>query len=163
MNSRVAVWIVVFAIFATGSVWAGDNVWTSLGPDGGSISSLVIDPQNTSTVYAGTQGNGVLKSLDGGTSWNQASMGFPGTWVMALAIDPQNSRTLYASVFGHGVFKSTDGGASWNAARAGLPTYDAIDGYGFVPILVIDPQHPDTVYAAIGDDASTGGVYKTTD
>jgi hypothetical protein len=50
-GSRAAVWITMLAMFGTRTVWAGDHVWTSLGPDGGSISALVIDPQNTRTVY----------------------------------------------------------------------------------------------------------------
>jgi len=42
------------------------NQWTSLGPEGGDVSVLVIDPVNTDTLYAGT-GGGVFKSTDGGT------------------------------------------------------------------------------------------------
>ena len=34
------------------TAWAGDNVWASLGPDGGGAKSLVIDPLNPDTVYA---------------------------------------------------------------------------------------------------------------
>jgi hypothetical protein len=35
MNGRVAVWIVIFAILGIRTVWAGENVWTSLGPMAG--------------------------------------------------------------------------------------------------------------------------------
>jgi len=35
-----------------GTLWAGINEWTSLGPDGGGARSLAVDPQNPSTVYA---------------------------------------------------------------------------------------------------------------
>ena len=118
-GTRAAVWIAMLAILGARTAWAGDNVWTSLGPDGGSISALVIDPQNTGTVYAAT-GNGVFKTTDGGTSWSQASAGLPGPFVVTLVIDPQNTSTLYA--WTNSVFKSTDGGTSWNPARSGLPT-----------------------------------------
>jgi hypothetical protein len=40
--------------------------WTSIGPDGGQIRALAIDPTAPSTLYAGTQGGGVFRSLDGG-------------------------------------------------------------------------------------------------
>ena len=42
--------------------------WTSLGPGGGLVRALAIDPTNSATVYAGTVGGGVFKSTDGGGS-----------------------------------------------------------------------------------------------
>src|SRR5437588_6129500 len=86
---RAAVCIAMLAGLGPRPVWAGENVWTSLGPDGGSISALVIDPQNTRTVYAAT-GNGVFKTTDGGASWKQADAGLHGPFVVTLVIDPQN-------------------------------------------------------------------------
>src|ERR1019366_3035539 len=68
--------------------------------------SFVIDPGNTSTLYAGCQGTnsngggGLFKSTDDGATWNAASSGLPAVeispnepWppnvlVTALAIDP---------------------------------------------------------------------------
>ncbi|MBI4699381.1 MAG: hypothetical protein HY758_10900, partial [Nitrospirae bacterium] len=44
---------------------AANGVWTNIGPDGGDVRALAIDPVNTSTIYAGTYG-GVYKSTDGG-------------------------------------------------------------------------------------------------
>jgi hypothetical protein len=153
-KSKVAVWIWLLAIFGAHMVWAGENVWTSLGPDGGAVSALVIDPQNTSTVYAGT-GNGVFKSTDGGASWRAVSAGLPGPFVASLVIDPQNTTTLYAWINYYGVFKTTNGGTSWIPAGSGLPAYyvDLLE----LPGLVIDPQDSETLYAA------AGAVYKTID
>jgi hypothetical protein len=37
------------------SAYAGINEWTSIGPDGGAIGALAIDPTSPSTVYAGGQ------------------------------------------------------------------------------------------------------------
>ena len=33
---------------------AGVNQWTSIGPDGGNIAALAIDPNNSSTLYVAT-------------------------------------------------------------------------------------------------------------
>jgi len=44
----------------TGSVSAGHHVWTSNGPEGGSIYALAIDPLAPTTLYAGTDGGGVF-------------------------------------------------------------------------------------------------------
>ncbi len=99
---------------------AGINRWTSLGPDGGTIKTLAIDPQHTRTMYAGTWA-GVFKTTDGAVSWMPASTGLTILPVLVLAIDPQNTRTLYACAAGPELFKSTDGAASWNAVSLPLP------------------------------------------
>lgn len=39
---------------------AGVNIWTGIGPEGGDIRCLAVDPQNSQTVYAGTEGGGVF-------------------------------------------------------------------------------------------------------
>jgi len=56
---------------------AGVDVWTPIGPYGGNISSLAIDPQNPATLYAAIRDGyssvqmGVFKSTDGGGSWTR--------------------------------------------------------------------------------------------
>jgi len=122
-------------IFVISSNSLGDNQWISIGPDGGMIHCVAIDPSNTSIVYAGTGtsggGNGgVFKSTNGGASWSASSLTV--TYVYALAIDPKNTSIVYAATDG-GVFKSTDGGGSWIAINSGLTgTY--------ARALAIDPK-----------------------
>jgi len=123
----------------------GGANWVDLKTSFGCISGIVIDPQNPTTVYAGSWYGGVYKSTDGGASWSTANAGLPGSvfgaYVQALAIDPQNPGTLYAAALfapGSGVFKSTDGGASWSST--GLPAV-AVG-------LAVDPLNTSTVYAA---------------
>ena len=84
--------VVVIAALATGwqQARAGINEWTPLlGPYGGHITALAIDPQDPCTMHAGT-GSGVFKTIDGAASWMPASAGL-GTnpFVFGLAIDPQ--------------------------------------------------------------------------
>jgi photosystem II stability/assembly factor-like uncharacterized protein len=122
-------------MFGAGSAWAGINEWTSIGPDGGSIQALAIDPQNPGTVYASTQFN-VYRSTDGAVSW--AKTGFTGH-ANGLVIDPRNSDTIYAPT-PTGVSKSTDGGASWSDSSSGLPGRPIL-------LLLIDPQNSSTLYA----------------
>ena len=42
---------------------------TSLGPEGGRIHDLVIDPGTPTTLYAATQNGGLFKSTDAGETW----------------------------------------------------------------------------------------------
>ena len=79
-----------------GSVFAGAGVWTTHGPEGGSVPALAIDPKTPSTLYAGTACAGVFKSTDGGAHWNAINTGLHGVNVRALAIDPLTPATLYA-------------------------------------------------------------------
>src|SRR5438874_32924 len=111
------------ALFVTSSMTAegGINSWTSIGPQGGSIKALAIDPMTPATLYAGTNA-GVFKSTDGGGSWSAINTSLPSVkYVLALAIDPLTPATLYAGIDIYGVFKSTDGGGSWSAVNTGLP------------------------------------------
>src|SRR5688572_30364368 len=70
---------------------AGVNWWTPVGPEGGFVTSLAVDPA-TRTVYAGTPG-GVFVSTDGGESWER-SRGLKG--VSHLAVSSVPSPVVYA-------------------------------------------------------------------
>ena len=54
----------------------GGASWSAAGrglPWGSFIRSLVIDPLNSETIYAGIAGLGMFKSIDGGASWSGTS------------------------------------------------------------------------------------------
>ena len=126
--------IVLFAILTlshasrvSAEIW----IWKSIGPEGGDVRALAIDPQTPTTVYAGIWGGGVFKSTNGGASWSAINNGLTEN-VKVLAIDPQTPSTVYAGTE-YGVFKTTNGGANWNAINNGLTSTN-------VQALAIDPQ-----------------------
>jgi photosystem II stability/assembly factor-like uncharacterized protein len=112
------------------------------------IYSLAIDPSNSQTLYAGTWGNWLYKSSDGGTSWLESANGLDGSVVPSLALDPSNPKILYAGT-DYGVYKSTNGGTSWAAFSSGLN--------GGVQCVAIDPSNSQTLYAGVFK-STTGGV-----
>ncbi|MDQ3667959.1 MAG: hypothetical protein M3410_15585, partial [Acidobacteriota bacterium] len=155
--------------------------WNALyGPP---FAALAIDPHHANTIYAGTfdftyfgyegfdSRNGVLKSSDGGVSWN--TTGLTNTAVEALVVDPVNPNTLYAVTRGfysnprgfRGLFKSTDGGASWSAINNGLVHLIGTDpGFGRPSTiarasLVVHPTITTTLYAGFPGS----GVFKSVD
>jgi uncharacterized protein (TIGR03437 family) len=133
----------------------GGGNWTpaDLGlPTSVSILSIVVDPTNATTVYAGTSVGTVFKSLDGGGSWTGLNTNLPNVWIQALAVNPGNPSTLYAGANLSGVFISHDGGASWAQANSGLTNLSVLS-------LALDPAVPATIYA--GTDG--GGVFKSMD
>jgi len=118
-------------------------------PVGGIITSIAIDPRNSSTVYAGTDGGGIFQSTDGGRSWTAANSGLTDSGVNVVAVAPSSPETLYAGTDGSGVFKSTDGGQAWSPVNTGI-TYRSIRA------LAIHPVDSGTVYAG------TSRLFKST-
>ena len=131
--------------------------WTLLGPPGGTVTALAVDPQDARIVYAATHGGeGIFKSVDGGVTWSPSGEGLSGSsgnGVYCLAIDPRRPAILYAGTLNFGIYKSIDGGASWSPLR-GLSAGSVLGVYD----LAIDPARPDVVFAATGV-----GVFETTD
>src|SRR5262249_48631738 len=70
------------------------------------VTNLLIDPQHTSTLYAGSI-RGVWRSTDGGRNWSGINAGLTTLSAYQLAIDPQNTRRVFAGSSGSGVFTIT--------------------------------------------------------
>jgi len=68
------------------------------------IRSIVIDPVETQTLYAGDLQGGVYISTDGGESWTAINDGLSTKAVAALALSA-DGRMLYAATVGEGVFR----------------------------------------------------------
>jgi hypothetical protein len=71
-----------------------------------SVRTLAMDPQTSSTLYAGTD-NGVFRSIDGGASWIAVNSGLTSLGINSLAIDPRNPSTVFPGTSGGGVFSIT--------------------------------------------------------
>jgi len=108
----------------------GGANWTQLASPlaTGSLSSIVVDPNSSNTIYAGTQTGGVYKSTNVGSSWTRlANAPWDGK---CIAVNPANSKEVFAG--GWGVFTSSDGGATWKDLSEGLPSQS-------VNSIAIDP------------------------
>ncbi|MEQ8764610.1 MAG: hypothetical protein RL885_11830 [Planctomycetota bacterium] len=147
-----------------------DPTWRALGPGniGGRTRALVIDPSDTSILYAAGVAGGVWKSIDRGQSWRPTGDELINLAVCSLVIDPSDPQVLYAGtgegfsdhdvyVRGLGIFKTTDGGESWQQLRStveGVP-----DGaFHYVNDLVLSPNDPSRVYAV-----TRSGVWRSLD
>lgn len=119
----------------------------NLGPKQGSIANvgiatLAIDPQDTKALYAGTEQNGVIYSLDGGESWAPAQ-GLTTGRVSAVAVDPKDKCTIYATRANQ-VFKTTNCSRDWNAVY--------FDPRNIIfTSLVVDWFNPKVLYAGTSD------------
>ena len=122
----------------------------------GQVSSLVVDPLDSQTVYATARCAGFFRSTDGGRRWRSANaVRVPQCQDLALALAAYAPRTVYAVYAWRGVFKSTDGGVHWRPASSGLAT-DQLEG---ITALASDPANATTLYAA----TSGSGIFRSTD
>jgi photosystem II stability/assembly factor-like uncharacterized protein len=179
---------VFYAAAATGGVFKTANAGTTWEPIFDdqptlSIGDLAVAESDPNTVWAGTgeanifraseAGLGVFKSTDAGKTWKR--MGLEATSTIArVIVHPSNADIVYVAATGHewtanpdrGVYKTTDGGATWQKVLSINEKVGAND-------LVMDPQNPDTLYAATwnrirqrwSDPVPGGedGLYKTAD
>jgi uncharacterized repeat protein (TIGR01451 family) len=181
---------VVYAGSAGGGVWKtrdGGLHWTPLTDTQPSLAvgSIAIDPSNHSTIYVGTgeenfsgdsyYGAGILKSVNGGSSWTQIKGPFVGPFsangydggarIGGLAIEPDNSSVILAAVempIGFNtnltaVYRTQDAGATWTAVLPNPTNSPPFFHYGTA--VLFDPTNGSIAYAALYYD----GVYKSLD
>jgi photosystem II stability/assembly factor-like uncharacterized protein len=82
------------------------------------VASLAVDPQDARLLYAGTTGDGLYRSHDGGVSWRALPTLRKG--VPAIALDPQERDNIYILAAWERVYESHDGGQKWGANWDGL-------------------------------------------
>ncbi len=125
-------------ISINGTNW---NLAGGAGIGTGKFYALVVDPQDSRTVYVGTKEKGVHRTADGGISWTPR--GLDTKTVRALALHPDNSEIIYAGTESYGIFKSADGGDTWPVS--------GLDEYGVLSIA-INPRNPEFIYAGTFGD-----------
>ena len=178
----------VFIGTGGGGLWRTTNGGATLQPVFDdfpqSIGAIAIAPSDTRTIYVGTGeswvrnsvsiGKGMYVSRDGGNRW--VSVGLDSSERIAdIAVHPTRPDTLFVAALGplwadgtqRGIFRSFDGGSNWEKVLY----LDAATGGASVSI---DPQHPDTIFAAMWshrraphafDSGYTGasGLYRSQD
>lgn len=131
----------VLAVSATFAM-AQERVWFSHGPTNvGQINDLAIAGEVS---YAATP-NGVFRSRDRGTTWQQTSLA--AEEIVQIAARPGTPLVLAVGTFGK-LFVSRDDGQNWAHHEGLLRVYRA----------AIDAEHPSTVYAG-----ADGRIWKSTD
>ncbi len=140
------------------------------------VGAVVINPQNANEIYIGTgevynknqkgvtaaghirtyrgfYGIGVLKSVDGGVSW-QESLNFSQSnleGVYDMLINPLKPSTIWAATT-DGLYRSFNSGANWTKVHSVLMSTD----------LAMKPGDTSVLYEACGNFSSAGnGLYKS--
>jgi len=173
-------------VTAADSVWLTGQDGMGWSPDGGQtwqqpfveqrhFHGIAISPHDPKLIFVGTVANEpegttyypgahILRSTDGGDTWEDVETGFPSgadTAVEDFVFDPFNPKVVYVATSSHhrtlesattlGVYKSTDGGETWMPVNTGLSNMN-------VHSIVASPATPGLLYAG-----TRGGVYRSTD
>ncbi len=160
-----------YVTYASGGIWKTTNNGQSFAPLSDQLPNMIagalaIDPKNPNVFWLGTgeqnasrssySGIGLLKSIDGGKSFQPA--GLTGAdRISAVLIDPTDSNRITVGVQGalyteggmRGVYQTVDGGASW-AQTLKMP-----NGTTGTTDIVRHPTNPNVLYAAIWDKFRT--------
>lgn len=177
-----------FVASASGGVWRTTNNGTTFAPvfdkEGSySIGAIACDPKNPLTVWVGTgennsqrsvsYGSGLYRTDDAGKSWKNVGLK-TSEHIGRIVLDPRDSNVVYVAAQGplwgpggdRGLFKTTDGGKSWKNVLSISENTGVTD-------VAIDPQNPDTLYAAayqrrrhmwtLIDGGPESAIYKSTD
>ncbi len=179
---------IIYAGSASGGLWktetqgVGEDAWTKV-PTGFpvlGVAAIAIDQNDPNTIIIGTgetyrvgiaepgttvrltrgtYGIGILKTTDGGNSWNHVLVFDEDEikGVQDIEINPQNSMEMYAATT-DGVYRSTNGGNSWALV---FTEPNCID-------IEIDPSNGNTLYVSQGNfnnnlDPNLSGIFKSTD
>ena len=164
---------------ASGGVYKsvdGGYTWFPIFDENGilPIGDIAINPVSHNIVYIGTgesnassqsyPGNGIYKSVDAGLTWE--NIGLDSTcYIGRIVISPSNPNIVYVAATGklfskcenRGIYRSLDDGLTWEKVLFISDSTSAID-------IVINPSHPDTIFAAMWerirplDSRKSGGV-----
>lgn len=107
---------------------------------------LVFDNQDENTAYLGLLKGGIMKTNDGGVSWEFLNL--KSNKIYGLALDPKDSKVIYSSALIRErgkILKSLDGGEKWEEIFT-FPSNGPL-----VVSLAVDRFNSQIVYAATSD------------
>ncbi len=149
-----------------GGLWKttdGGNTWTTntdnLPVIG--VSSIAIHPTNNQIMYlatgdgdgADTYSVGILKSTDGGNSWNTTGLSYNVSQykrINKIIINPNYPDSLVVAT-NNGITISPDAGASWNSTLTGR-----------MRDVKFKPDNPSVIYAALDASSGASKIYRST-
>lgn len=148
----------------------GDD-WNFIGPYniGGRVLDIDCPAGNENVIYVGTASGGVLKSTNGGASWDNIFDEQSTLSIGDIAIDPVDTSIIYigtgepgngvgsVTYDGNGIYKSNNSGATW--------TNIGLNDGGNTGRIAINPQNNQIIFAAmLGDlfeNTPDRGIYRS--
>ncbi len=181
---------IIYAGASVGGIFkttdGGEN-WVPIFEDQGvlTIGNIAISPSNPEVIYVGTGeangsatsgaffGNGIYKTTNGGTSWQNVGLD-NSQHIGRIVIDPENPDRVFVAAAGllygksedKGLYRTLDGGQNWERVLFVSDSTSCID-------VALNPRNPDTLFAATWErirfpwqrryGGVTSGLYRSTD
>lgn len=101
---------------------AAEQPWQPVGPDGGNVRSLAVDPKDHDRIFLGTSAGNLYLSTDKGATWSRfARPGNSAEMVLDhIVIDPTDPRNIFAAAWNAqlpssdgDLYRSHDAGKTW--------------------------------------------------
>ena len=126
------------------------------------VRSIAVHPVDPNRWFAGTQGNGLFETRDGGASWSSA--GLEGKIIKSVTVAPN---AIYAGTKPAKVYASNDGGQTWREREEFMQipgrrlwwSPAESPGTAYVQSLAVSPNDPSVLLAGI----EFGAVVRTMD
>ncbi|MFA7662526.1 MAG: hypothetical protein WCX88_01240 [Patescibacteria group bacterium] len=126
----------------------GGEKWESFYSQSGLAYEIAVDPTSRNVIYI-SGGNKIVKSIDGGTTWNEVYFeAIPEAFVETISIDSINSKIVYLGVSDGRLIRSLDAGKTWNRVS---------DFEGKIKQVLVNPNDSDIIYVATQRD----GVFRS--
>jgi len=159
------------ASIATNSASIAPTAWTSRGPldVGGRTNAILIDPNNSLTIYAGAASGGVWRSTDGGQTWLPIDDFLASLVIGSMAFDPTSSSRIYIgtgqrtgydrnNLPGAGVWVGTYNGSTWS-----FSVLNGSEGWMAVTSIAARPGSSCEMLAAVDggkDRQASAGIWR---
>jgi len=113
---------------------------------------LAVDPFDSKIIYFGSRLDGLWRSQDGGSTWNQidtATIPVGETWgetrgvagVTFIEFDESSEGIAYVGIAGEGVYQTTDSGKTWQSldglSNSLVPQQGEINGDGELVVTLL--------------------------
>jgi len=149
----------------------GDAPAITISAEGRGAQCVAVDPRDPDRVFAGTFDNGLLRSGDGGATWQRVGDGsIPHGRVLSVAVSPSHvvggKGVVYAGTEPSALYRSEDDGDTWRDCPR-LPELPSAPTWSFPPrpwtshVRWISPHASDPALLFVGIEL--GGVMRSTD
>jgi len=119
------------------------------------VYAIAVDPNDSQTILVATDGSGVNRTTDGGTTWEISIGGTAGLAGRSLRFAPGNPSELFLGTSSLAVFRSTDGGDTFASSSRGISALNLFS-------IDANPLNAEELAVAF-QGLNDGGVFSSTD
>jgi hypothetical protein len=119
------------------------------------VTAIAVDPNDAQTILVSTDGAGINRTQDGGTSWDTGIGGTGALATQSIRFEPGSATMLFAGATSLAVFRSSDGGDDFAASSSGISE---------LPLFSIASSPVDPLDMAVAFQGNnSGGVFSSDD